>query len=98
MRIYVVMGRCGEYSDHMEWMIVAYTLKSVAQAHVIKATERMYELYADPTKAAYAGASYPSVEEGDNAWDPNMSTGYTGTSYYIEEVELHMGVDALVKP
>jgi len=88
--IYVVMGTTGEYSDRGEWPVRAHRTKLAAEDHVARA-ERL-------AKAAFAkyGShmfSWQTEAEGGlsdefKAEDPNLNWQYTGTSYFIYEVEL----------
>lgn len=45
--VYIVIGATGEYSDHLEWPVKAYTDEDAAQDHVEKASRRANELYAE---------------------------------------------------
>lgn len=37
-KIYVIQGSTGEYSDHIEWMVCAFTDKSKAEQFVLQLT------------------------------------------------------------
>lgn len=65
MNIYVVIGTTGEYSDHREWPVAAYFSEKLAQAHVIRATQRANELYAQ------AGGYCDKIPDGANEHDPD---------------------------
>ena len=39
MKVYIVFGTSGEYSDRTTWPIASYTDRNLAEEHVIKATE-----------------------------------------------------------
>lgn len=78
MKIYLVMGTAGEYSNRSDWPVMAYFTEKKAQEHVLRADHRAKELY----------ALYPRYEEhripkGSNEFDPQMQTDYSGTSYFI---------------
>lgn len=49
--IHIVMGSHGEYSDFIEWPVVAYTNKSRAIEHVKKAYDRSMEIQAEFSEA-----------------------------------------------
>ena len=78
--VYVVFGETGEYSDRSDWPVKAYLSQQVAQELVVKATARANELF------AYHYRDYKV--SGVNEFDQNMRMDYTGTKYYICEVEL----------
>lgn len=76
--IFLVVGECGEYSDHLTWVSKAF--KSEVGAEIFmeeceKAAEAFYalrKLHKCPV----------------NLVDPGFESDYTGTEYEIEEVEL----------
>lgn len=87
MKIYVVIGVTGEYSDRTEWLVVAYKTKSLAKEHVIKATEfaRKWEVQVESEDKF----SYQIWKKEENPLDPIAPyMDYTGISYYYEEVNL----------
>lgn len=94
MKIYIVMGTTGEYSDRSEWPVVAYQDEAMAQAHVLAATAE-----ASRIQAALAATDSASryTEEGraqyleimkSSPYDPDLYIDYTGTSYYVMGAEL----------
>ena len=52
MKIYVVNGSCGEYSDRIQWLICAYESEHLAKAHVDGAAAFTREHGVDPYKEA----------------------------------------------
>lgn len=80
MIIYIVFGSTGEYSDHIEWILKAFTDKSAAEDLVANAT----------VEAQEAIKKYPrySIPKGANKYDPQMKVDYTGVNYYLVECEL----------
>lgn len=81
MKIWVVMGSTGEYSDHTEWSICYYADETLAQNHVDRATE-----CAQPWVLERANGR-SSIPRGANPWDPFMVIDYTGVNYYVYGVE-----------
>lgn len=81
-KVYVVMGQCGEYSDHQEWSVAAYRSESLAAERVANATRRGAEVEAKLKE----GYNYNVLKE--NEFDPDMRSDYTGTEYYIMPVDL----------
>jgi hypothetical protein len=79
--IYVVMGTTGEYSDRTEWPVVAFCQKDTAEKLIEQATKRAKEIEATREERYY-------VERGCNEFDPDMTMDYTGTYYFLYEVEL----------
>jgi len=86
MKIYVVQGSTGEYSDHREWLVKAFKSQEKAQDFVSFLDSKLLEL----------GLKYESVythedmekEEKMMEFDPQFQFDYTGTMYSILEVEL----------
>ena len=83
MKIYVVTGRTGEYSDRREWFVKAFVSESRAAELVTLADKRAAELAA--TNWRSWDDDFPKYS---NEHDPDMDMDYTGTSYHIDEVEL----------
>lgn len=79
--VFVVMGSTGEYSDRLEWAVMAYLDEAAAQEHVINAERRAKEIF-----ALRKGWRMP--EGVKNEFDLNMDMDYTGTSYFIYTVPL----------
>lgn len=86
MKIYVVTGSTGEYSDRVTWLVKAFTDEDSAKEFVIKAQEIADVIFKR------------SVEDDEEGWDirdnaqseldPGLRMYYTGTTYYFESVEL----------
>ena len=89
-KIYVVFEAEGEYSDHSEWAVCAYTKEEDAKAHVEKAAE----IAIDASRENGISIEYSNKPEHTalltNKYDPEASTyrDYTGRNYYIVETEL----------
>lgn len=81
MKIYIVIGSTGEYSDRYEWPVIAYLNKIKAQDHVLKASKRSDEIF-ETWKHDII------IPDGINEFDPSFRMDYTETSYYLWEVEL----------
>jgi hypothetical protein len=91
--IYVVMGSCGEYSDHTEWPIAAYADESIAKQHVEAASAAYRELLqrvesADGSRYSLGRPPY------QNVYDKDMQTDYTGTDYYYITVPFKTALEA----
>ena len=84
------MGTTGEYSDREEWPVAAYKEDADAQIHVIKATTeaRKYE--------KIRGNRY-GVKGRPNIYDPDLTMDYTGTSYFIYNVEIFKNTEQFKK-
>jgi len=81
LKIYVVQGSTGEYSDHREWLVCAFTREKSAQAFVEVVSARARELQMQYGK-------YWGIPDGSNEYDPSMEIDYTGVNYHIESVIL----------
>jgi hypothetical protein len=91
LKIFVVFGTTGEYSDRTEWMVRAYADEAEAQ--------RIVEEYTKQSKACEARTKLPKDDPqylNRYTWlgpkwphdDPTFSMDYTGTDYFYGEVEL----------
>lgn len=81
MKIWIVEGTTGEYSDRDDWAVVAYKSKKKAEDHVRNAMLRAKEIE-ESRESRYHAA------EGVNQFDPKMRMDYTGTEYYTVECDL----------
>jgi len=81
MKIYVIFGATGEYSDRDEWIIKAYKNKEMAKSHLLNADKRAKELF-----KKYEDEPWNCKEE--NIYDPAFRMYYTGTQYYILQCEI----------
>jgi hypothetical protein len=82
MKIFVVMGTTGEYSDRSEWPVIGYFDEKKAQEHVENAAKVAKGIEATRT------SPYWTDPDQSNQYDPHMRMDYTGTSYYLMEVDL----------
>lgn len=85
--IYVVRGSTGEYSDRYEWIVKAFTDKVTAQWFVNDCSAIARDEFANAEENEEGFFSYKVYSE----LDPKFSMDYTGTNYYLEEVELQDG-------
>ncbi len=84
MSVFVVMGKCGEYSDRREWIVGYADTAEEAAAHV----RRLAEVY------AAAKLIYDDEDNYDEkAWAPllkldaRFTSDYTGTTYSVVTVD-----------
>lgn len=84
MKIYIVQGSAGEYSERTEWLVCAYKNKEIAQIHAEEAQkeaatiETITDRYEDERDEAIKAA----------VWDKEMQFGYTGTRYFVSEIDV----------
>lgn len=89
MKIYVIFGSTGEYSDRTEWPVKAVKDLDRAQEIVTLASEYANTLFAKFENEEVSKHSNEGQElVSKNPHDPEMKMDYTGTSYYYTEVEL----------
>ena len=86
--IYIVQGYTGEYSDHREWLVLAFFDQVKAQAHVLNLEAELLRL-----GLKYDGEMPPwdkrdSLSGEMEKLDPNFKCDYTGAGYHILSVEL----------
>lgn len=89
MKIYVVIGTTGEYSDRNEWVVCAYTDEDKAKTHIIKAEEFARVKFLERSSAEDWQAWCTSLR---TPLDPQMDMFYTGTSYYYVETDIRAEV------
>ena len=78
MKIYVVWGVTGEYSDQQSWLVCAYRDRVLAERHSDRAAQRAHQIF--HTVGYHTDAK--------NLWDPEMRMDYAGTDYCVLEVDL----------
>lgn len=79
--IFLVIGATGEFEDYHEWVVCAYRDISSAQEHAKKAEEEAKKLFSERNKLEISSTHETKL-------DANMHIDYTGTSYYVEEIDL----------
>ena len=84
IRVWILTGETGEYSDRTEWLVRAYTDKAKAEAECLKFCEWLREngVYMDSV------TNKSSIYDLKFDLDPNFQCDYTGTRYYLQETEL----------
>ena len=85
MKIHVIMGSTGEYSDRREWPVRAVRDEERAKCIVELATQRATVINESKDRYASLDEKNPAHV---NEWDPDMQTDYTGTSYFYYTVDL----------
>jgi hypothetical protein len=88
MTIYVVMGSTGEYSDHDEWMVKAFTSEVAAQRFVQECDLEAKRIDAVVEAAGWYFTYVRDNPAAQSACDPRFRRDYTGTTYSYESVEL----------
>ena len=99
MKVYVVFGTSGEYSDRNTWKIAAYFDEELAKQHVLLAEERarvIYSLLNAHFKLANTEGRALTPEEckkseelsRSNPFDPEDQDWLDRNSYYYENVEI----------
>ncbi len=89
MKLFIVHGATGEYSDRGEWTVAAYADEAMAKAHIDAAGE-WYR--ANNCFEARYDATF------NNPFDPDMSVDYTGTHWYLGTVELRDALPTVDEP
>lgn len=87
MKIYIVYGETGEYSDRRDWPVLAYTDEALAEAHVL-----MCEEWLRVQRCHYGSSPVLDYTERDALVNPHdvsgaFSVDYTGTRYFVVNVE-----------
>lgn len=81
MKIYMVEGQTGEYSDHREWPVKAFVSEKRAADFVLAVTAEYHRVGGENFRYYHGGAEA-------NRLDPDMQVDYTGTTYSFYSVEL----------
>jgi hypothetical protein len=84
----MVGGTTGEYSDRTEWVVDAWRSEAEAQARVAELTEAMQRFGITGREPDRYGDSHAARRKEMRKLDPAFDDDYTGTSYYINELEL----------
>ncbi len=84
MKIYVIIGRTGEYSDMNEWPVCWRSSLAEAEA-VIAELQKQADEYKRWADADDDGDHYGKAGEQRRAamLDPSFSCDYTGTTYHV---------------
>lgn len=83
MKIHVVIGHTGEYSDHEFWFVRAFFDEEKTKRFVVEVTEE-----ANAVQFMFRDGMYRQIEGAINKLDPQMRVSYTGVSYCYESVDL----------
>lgn len=85
-KIWMVGGTTGEYSDRTEWVVDAWRTEQEAQNRVKFLKARMQEL--GLTGGNRHSEKYRTAEKEMRKEDKAFQSDYTGTEYYLCELEL----------
>lgn len=90
LKVHIVIGSTGEYSDHKEWLVAAYLDEERAKKHVLEASAYAREVFAKYGEGNYLDWFDLSPEERtkSNPLDPGMDMDYTGINYHYETTNL----------
>lgn len=87
MRVWIVEGSTGEYSDRTDWPVAAYVDGVLAAEH-----QRLAQAAADAWEAKCrepdSEVSYYESDATTNPYDPGMKMQYTGVFYSVMEIEV----------
>lgn len=86
MKIWIVYGMTGEYSDRTEWWVDAWRSKDEAEQRVAQLDAAMRQYGANRDDLQYEERK--AVEDKMRALDQHFQMDYTGTRYGAGEVEL----------
>ncbi len=87
MKIYIVVGSTGEYSDQRQWNVKAFYSKLKAEKLKLLCeleVDRINTVVSVDEEYGY----YDQERHGPSQFDPFFDMSYTSTYYNIEEVEL----------
>jgi hypothetical protein len=88
MKVYIVMGTTGEYSDRSEWPVCGYQDKALATQHADQATLWIVRMRGPNGRMKDVDWEKDLSLRGKSPWDKNIQIDYTGTDYYVIEVEM----------
>jgi hypothetical protein len=93
MKVYVVFGQTGEYSDHADWPARGFMSSERAEAFEFECTKAAKD-FEDRRRVAFDDpeSDWDDSDEIDamraEGLDPGFRRDYTGTDYYTVEVEV----------
>ena len=98
MKVYIVIGLTGEYSDKYEWLVKGFISKDKAKSFQSKCTEFAEEYEKFLATESYDDLSYTEKTDMQqaqisNSPDEYFTRDYTGTFYNISEVEVEEEVE-----
>jgi len=82
-KIYIVLGRSGEYEEQSEWIVKGFISEKKAQKFVKDVQKIANELHKSLDNKLYYHTLY-----GKNPLDPKMECDFKEPEYYYCEVEL----------
>jgi hypothetical protein len=92
MKIWIVHGSAGEYSDRGEWLVEAHKTEDAAKARVAALDalllEHGYKHGDGPNDGDWKARMARREAFAKLARDPRFSSDYTGTTYWVAECEL----------
>jgi hypothetical protein len=85
MKICLVMGTTGEYSDRTEWVVAAFISRAMAHQYAEKANQWCIEnnVSMNGTKPKDLNRNFD--HHAVNPYDKVFSYSYTGTDYFVVE-------------
>lgn len=95
MKIYIVMGTHGEYSDRTEWPVIALTSNDDAMVYTKKAQALSHELH---IQSKNGKINHSKIPEKYKKYDKNIMAGtYDVSGYFINDVDLVVDDEFLKK-
>ena len=89
MKIYIVFGTSGEYSDRSEWAVAAYEVEANAEAHVTAAKKWLQE------NVNLWEIDWNNLPE--NPYDPYMRLD-GGCEWFVYDTELRKKLPSAARP
>lgn len=92
MRCWVIMGNCGEYSDHCDWVVGAFVAESAAEDYLdkLQAWAREHNVLDGEQDPSRPFRTWGEVEALQCLLDPEMRL-HDPVWWEIHETELHGG-------
>lgn len=87
MKIYIIQGSTGEYSDHKEWVVCALRDKQKAQEFIhqlVQEANTILSKFKNKNEWRRSNDWHPEVPSND----PQFAVDYTGFNYNLIETEL----------
>jgi hypothetical protein len=89
--IYAVIGTTGEYSDRTEWHVCGYINREKADKHADIAkiwAHEQFEKHIKVHKYRLYECNWDTIRELVSPYDKDFKMDYTGTDYYVVEIEI----------
>lgn len=94
MKIWIIHGTTGEYSDRGEWVVEAHDSKDAAMARIVALDALLLAhgyKHGEPVRGDWKERDAAKKAFRELSGDSHFDADYTGTSYFLSECDLKQG-------